>query len=242
MKSLKTLILRHSFFYKIWFFGFLKKKNKNLKLPKKYDPLYFDGYPRSGNTYTFGMISRVYPSLLCKVSHHLHSATVLKMALKKNIKSIIIIRHPKDAIISYLFAKREKFSKNNNFAKELIDQYVDYYEFVKNNLKDIKIIDFDQFIKNEKKVIKNIGEYTGHLPQINLNKNIEGFIGFDEFLLDYKNRMHNFQKVQNSDLSSMPNQKRKDFKIKNIEKILENENYHKAKELYNMIINSDSVL
>ena len=106
MNKFKKSLLNISFIYKIWFYTYLNQKNKNLRLPKNKDPLYFDGYPRSGNTYTFGLIYRVYPSLHCKVSHHLHSIIVLKIAIKKDIKSIVIIRNPKDAIISYLYANR----------------------------------------------------------------------------------------------------------------------------------------
>ena len=242
MKRLKALISSNKFLYIIWFYIFLKKKNKDLKLPKRGDSLYFDGYPRSGNTYTFGLIYRVYPSLHCNVSHHLHSVIALKMALSKNIKSIIIIRHPKNAIISYLFSKRVEFLKDSGVADELISQYVSYYDFVNKNLKDIRIINFDRFITNEKMVLQNIENYTGHTPQINMYNHVDGFIDFDDFLMDYKNRMNNFQKVQNSNLSSMPNEERKKFKIQNIEKILKSDNYPKAIELYNEIIKSNSIL
>ncbi len=219
-----------------------KEKNKSLRLPEKNDPMYFDGYPRSGNTYTFGLIYRVYPSLHCNVSHHLHSTTVLKMALERSIKSIIIIRHPKDAIISYLFAKRNIFLKKSSTSKEIIDQYIHYYEFVLKHIKQLKIINFDQFVKDEKTVLINIGNYTEHSPQINLNEKVEGFISFDDFLIDYKNRMKNFQKAQNSDLSSMPNEERIDFKSNNIEIILNSKDYIKALNLYDDIVKSESVL
>ena len=127
-------------------------------------------------------------------------------------------------------------------AAEITDEYINYYGFVLKHLNTVKIIHFDQFVKNEKKVLKNIGEFTNHSPQINLNESIEGFISFDDFLIDYKNRMRNFEEVQNSDLSCMPNNDRKNFKTEYMDIILNSSNYFIALSLYNDIILSKSVL
>ena len=174
----------------------LEEKNKKLKLPEKGDSLYFDGYPRSGNTYTFGLIYRVFPSLHCNVSHHLHAKIPLKMALNKNVKSIIIIRKPDDAIVSYLFSKKEHYFKDNTVLNSLVLQYKEYYDYVLKNINNLRIINFDEFVKGEQEVLKGIEKYTGRSSQVNLGEHVDGYIDFKYFLRDYKNRMGNFQKIQ----------------------------------------------
>ena len=212
--------------YRIWFCVVLKRRNKKLKLPIISDYLYFDGYPRSGNTFTIGLIERIYPSLKGKGSHHLHSVAGLKIALKHNLKVLIIIRVPQDAIVSYLYTKRETKSEKSNLIDNLIIQYIDYYNFVFKSINKIKIINFDKMIKNEKVVMENFGDW--------ISLNSEGNI--NDIILDYKGRMKNFQKVQNIEHSSMPNAERKMFKSENIDIVKNSIYYDKAISIHNKII------
>ena len=178
---LKNIISGNVFLYKIWFYSVLKKRNTKLRLPMAGDRFYFDGYPRSGNTFTIGLIERIYPSLKGKGSHHLHSIAGIKLAIKNNLPIVVMIRNPEDAIISYLYTKKEYQLKKPNLIDELTIEYITYYNFVLNFINRIKIIHFDEMIKNKRVSIQRFGNWLELNPEVDI----------DETIVDYENRMRN---------------------------------------------------
>lgn len=225
----KNIISSNVFLYKIWFNLYLRKKNRSLKLPQADDVFYFDGFPRSGNSYTIGLIERAYPELKNRSSHHLHSIAGIKLALKKGLKTFIIIRQPKDAIVSYLFVKNSNNSISSKLISNIIDQYITYNEFVYENRNKINVIKFDDVINNGEKAILEFGL----LFQLNSNDNVNWIIQ------DYNSRMKNFQNIQPVKFSSMPNSERKKFREVNKEAVINSNNFEKAVDIYNKLSQYD---
>ena len=225
----KKIISSTVFLYKIWFNLYLRKKNRSLKLPQADDVFYFDGFPRSGNSYTIGLIERAYPELKNRSAHHLHSIAGIKLALKKGLKTFIIIRQPHDAIVSYLFVKNSNNSVSSKLISNIIDEYITYNEFVYENRNKINVIKFDDVINNGEKVILEFGQ----LFQLRSNNNVNWIIQ------DYNSRMKNFQNVQPVKYSSMPNSERKEFREVNKEIVINSNNFTKAVDIYTKLSQYD---
>lgn len=62
------------FLYVIWLKYFRKSK---LSVPSNEDVFYFDGYPRSGNSYLTILFKYIFPTV--RFSHHLHCVASLKL-------------------------------------------------------------------------------------------------------------------------------------------------------------------
>lgn len=154
---LKKIIKSNPFFYQLYFH--LVRKNVGIRPPwfKKSTQIYFDGYPRSGNTFLSHLLRNVLFEL--ESVHHLHCVAAIKIALRKNILTYILLRNPLDAIASnYLkhFASKINGLPTDIDIKVLNDKtkdYVNYYSFVSKKRKRLNIIEFEYLIEKPKDVI-----------------------------------------------------------------------------------------
>ena len=134
--KVKNFIKSNPLYYKLWFYINKSRLSRQLKLPQKSDDYYFDGYPRNGNTYTRGLLNYILPNKMG--AHHLHVVAGIRIAHSNQIDPIIIvIRNPKDAILSNLYRKMyhsDSYVINNKvklILSDLIKEWLDYYYFVK---------------------------------------------------------------------------------------------------------------
>lgn len=156
-------LLTNIFFYRLYYFFYRSRVGDPVRLPLRRDDFFFDGYPRSGNTFAINMIRHVLEIDKTKYASHLHSIAGLKMALSMKLNPIVIIRHPKDAIASYYFTRSSAdASLNMQLLKRLTHQYTSYYQLVYKKRASIKIIQFDYATKNEHAFIKDIAEWLKH--------------------------------------------------------------------------------
>ena len=111
---------------------------------------FYDGYPRSGNTFLQMLIKNVYDKI--DVVHHFHSIGAIKVALAKGVPTFIIYRDPKNAITSNYLKEYSFMSKNvntKNTDKKLLnyflENYVKYYQYVL-QAKNCYLISFEKLI------------------------------------------------------------------------------------------------
>jgi len=214
--------------YKVWFYTVRVRKGSAVKLPRNGDNLYFDGYPRSGNTYFVQLLVRLYPEI--KYSSHLHSIAGIKIALKSKVPVIIIIRKPDDTIVSNLFrvVNSKGLKANQRTADYLTQRYLSYYSFVLNNHSKLKVLNFNKLIENKRVLMDvlagHIGmkKYTDEKFKIMLKKN-------DEF-------MNKEEKHKNDNVSSLPNKNRDEFKVENLELVHSSPFFRAADEVYTKLI------
>jgi hypothetical protein len=193
-------------------------------LPHKSHDYYFDGYARSGNTFINGFIKYLKPNI--NGTSHLHCIAPLKIAFKQKIPIVIVIRQPFDVIVSNIFRKNSDINEvSEKLINEISKEYITYYEFVLANRKDLQIIKFSDFFNDEFTSFIGILKY---LDIHDFNKD------------DLKKKLDNFNlKMQEKEsnktnqLSSLPNNKRKEFKIEIKDRILNNKNFREAKDIYN---------
>lgn len=97
--KIKSVVKSSPVLYKLWFLRNKGTLRSNVRLSKIKDHYYFDGYPRSGNTYFHGLFKCLYPYL--NGASHLHCTAGIKIACRFRVpKIIIIVRKPEDAILS----------------------------------------------------------------------------------------------------------------------------------------------
>jgi hypothetical protein len=164
--SIKSLISRNKYFYVLYYH--LIRKNIGIKPTwfSKDTRVYYDGYPRSGNTFFNHIFRNVFKEI--KSVHHLHKIAPVKIALNKKLPVIILIRNPKDAIASnYLksFAmKNQDLPKDldKNLLNRLLKEYFEYYTFIKQHRNKIDLVFFKQLIENPNLVFKKVSKTIGY--------------------------------------------------------------------------------
>lgn len=199
-----------------------------VRLPSKKDDLYFDGYPRSGNTYFIGLILRLYPGI--NYSSHLHTIAGIKLALSEKVPTYIIIRKPEDAIVSNLY--RKKNDSGNNVSESIVDdfirEYIHYYQFVLKQENKLCVLNFDSLIKNEKLLMEKLVSEAG-MEMYEDEK-------FKELQNENRIIMKNKEKGKDDRVSSLPNPERDEFKKKNIELIMNSKYYPDALNVYQKLV------
>ena len=122
---LRKLFMSKPFFFYLWYKLYRSKKKLKPKWFNKETTFYFDGYPRSGNTYMIFLMKEIYDEK--NIIHHFHTIAPLKVALKKKIKSLIIIRNPIESVSSSYLKKFEKKELPlSTFIERLTDQKIFY--------------------------------------------------------------------------------------------------------------------
>ena len=136
--------------YKIWFHS-IGNNNKKRYLPLSTDQFFVDGYPRSGNTFTKGLINWVNPSLIG--NYHFHTLAPLKMALDYKIKVLILFRDPVECVSSLVLMSDSKFIGNEKELSKRVNRrlkdYIEYYQFVYSRLEKIHLLPFDVIITEQ---------------------------------------------------------------------------------------------
>jgi hypothetical protein len=222
--ELQKMFKKVVFLYKLWF-NYNKSKFPKLRLPESSDHLYIDGFPRSGNSYVVYFFKNFYPNL--EFSHHLHTIAGIKIAIKKGVTPIILIRNPLDTVASYSIMK-SYYNKGSLIDNSLIvaisDAYIDYYQFVYNNLDKVTILPFTT-IKN----LEALELFFSSISYINMRYSINE-------LKTFKDKFFKMQAGKPSYITSTPNDQRNKKKKLLKEKIVKLDSYKKANSLYLKII------
>lgn len=158
----KELFKSNPALYRIWFF-LLKNRinNGEIVLPSSENTWYFDGYPRSGNTFYKGLLMVLYPEL--EGASHLHCIAGLKLADKEKLKSVIIIRHPIESVSSFYYTKTHRYEGRKKLKvkllSELLREWINYYTYILTRA-NICVIEFSP---SDDKIVENVREIEDFL-------------------------------------------------------------------------------
>lgn len=226
------LVKSNVILYRIWFYYNKHRLNDgNKRLPSVNDDYYFDGYPRSGNTYTYNLIKFLFPNL--KSTSHFHTVAGLKIAINYKKRSFVIIRNPQDAVISLLFTKKNRNQKPlalniKKLINELLAEWLNYYSFVYENLPKLTIIEFENAINKPDEVMKIISN--------KFNRRFEIPDELEFKIKEYNILMKQKENSKEVSYSSLPNNDRDLFKTRNRKLIKTSSLYPLAEGLYKKII------
>lgn len=152
-------------FYNVYFHLIRKRKGLTPDYFSSDTDYFFDGYPRSGNTYFLHFLRKLYPDK--KAVHHLHQVAPIKIAIKKEIPVFILIRDPKDSISSYYlkyYSMRDKELPHiidGQQLEKMTKYYNRYYNYVWKSAHLLHIVDFTDLINNTEKVLFKVSEIFG---------------------------------------------------------------------------------
>ena len=224
---LRSLVSSYPLAYKIWFYTVRIRKGSAVRLPSKSDDIYFDGYPRSGNTYFVQLLIRLYPDI--EFSSHLHSVAGLKIALKRKVPTMAIIRKPADAIVSNMFrvVNSKGLISNQKIADGLTQNYLNYYSYVLRHRKKIEVLDFNKLIDNERLLMDKVVNYIGLKRYSDEN--------FRVMLIRNEEYMSQQEEIKDDNVSSLPNKKRKEFKKENLKYVYSSPYYSAADKVYKQL-------
>ena len=129
--------------------AFFRQNNKKVLTTKDTD-IVIEGFWRCANHYAVFAFKNAEKNI--NIAHHFHASAQIKIAIKKNIPSLVLIRNPFDCIASCLV-----------FEPNTKPQYfIEYYKQFYISLMDLRnyfvISDFDETITNFGAVMKKIKE------------------------------------------------------------------------------------
>lgn len=219
--NLKIIVSRNTYLFTAWYHLIRKHRGVSINYFSKDTTLYIDGYPRSGNTFLIHLCKDVFPNQ--NLVHHLHAIAPIKIALKKNVPTIILFRDPLNAISSrYL---KELAMKDKHFSgkiddkklKEYILRYISYNTFVIENIDNILLVNFLTLVNNPQIVLSKISKFVEHQKEINTSQVLTS--------------QNTYRGATDTLGSSKPNPIKERYKKQIIKRITEFDEFHILKHL-----------
>lgn len=128
-----------------------------------------EGYPRSANSTTRIAFDQRQPGQI-KIAHHLHHAAQVLRGVSWKIPTVVLIRYPKDAVLSYLALAREDVARNGPGARSKVNDleiedalyyWIKYYSAILPVIGDIVIAPFHLLIDDVGPMIRAVNAKFG---------------------------------------------------------------------------------
>ena len=160
MQKLKALLRSYLSFLRRWFIASprfyipytkwkINQRKISVAVPQADTRIVIEAYPRSGNSFAYQAFKSAQdPSLL--IGHHTHAPASILYAAERNIPTLVIIRQPRDAVLSNLI-----FHPSAS-VKTLLYDYCDFYKRIENVRGKIVLASFDSVVQDLGKVISTI--------------------------------------------------------------------------------------
>lgn len=121
-----------------------------------------DGYPRSTNSFAVGAFRHA-QSTPVEIAHHLHVPAQIVRSCELGIPTILLIRHPVDAIVSYRALHREGEMVEGESRDPLrmgfspfFRSWIDFYETTLDHRKSVVVALFDEVIRDFGKIVERV--------------------------------------------------------------------------------------
>jgi len=126
----------------------LRLKNRPLAVSKNTE-LVIEGYPRSANTFAVAAFTFAQGRPV-KIARHLHAPAQVIAAVKKSIPTIVLIRRPRDAVLS-LLVRAPHIS-----AEQALKDYIRFYRTIIPFRKGYVIAKFEEVTSDFGQVIRQL--------------------------------------------------------------------------------------
>ncbi|MDJ0744593.1 MAG: hypothetical protein QNJ32_14710 [Xenococcaceae cyanobacterium MO_167.B27] len=103
--------------------------------------LVIEGFPRSANSFSVTAFRRLQPKQI-KIAHHHHVPAQITNAIKLNIPTIVLIRNPLDAVISF------KIYNTDISLIQALKTYISFYQSIAIHKNFYVIASFDEIISD----------------------------------------------------------------------------------------------
>ena len=112
-----------------------------------------EGFPRTGNTFTH-IAFKMAQGRPIKIGHHTHAAAQIMAAVRMGIPTIVLIRNPEEAIISYLIGE---FDPGLTLEQSL-REYISFYQSILSYREGFVIATFEQITTDFGYVIRRVNQ------------------------------------------------------------------------------------
>jgi hypothetical protein len=120
--------------------------------------LIVEGFPRSGNTFTVFALQDVAQNQL-RISSHVHHPSQVKLAVQRDLPTVLVIREPIGALASYLTYGR------HGRPTDVFREYYAYYQELIPYADRVLILNFEEIISDMPAIIDRInGRFAMALP------------------------------------------------------------------------------
>ena len=132
--------------------------------------LVIEGFPRSGNTFaTYAIRHFAGPGL--SIASHAHHIGQIKLAIRRGIPCVVVVRPPLETLASYLIAGP------HCRPKDVFREYAIYYKQLLNLTHGISVVGFDQLTSDLPRVAERISRRWGtSLPIYDVSENDKAMI------------------------------------------------------------------
>ena len=128
--------------------------------PSSATDLHLTGYPRSGNTFSANLTAALFPDL--KVATHIHAISSLKLALKHEVATIVLIRDPSEAVPSAVIKRGGNGERTATVSA--LREYIWYYRYVEKNMQSLRVLDFRKLVADWSILVAAICDAVGNAP------------------------------------------------------------------------------
>ena len=195
------------------------------KLCGKKTHLCIEGYPSSANSFTYTLCRFLNPSL--RIAHHCHSVANIKLGLRHDAFTLVLLRNPVDAISSNIIRFGNRKFNSKTIIRHSIEEYIEFYSFVLEVHEQLFLVIYDDIINDTRTVIDHINESDKiHFYYRNLEEVKENSI---EYMKDWATRKNSLDRI------SLPNSQRAKIKLSLAKDITESPYYESADALYNQL-------
>ena len=118
------------------------------------DELVIEGFPRSGNTFALYAFQNAQKTCL-KIGNHFHSPAQFLLAKKYNIPAVLLIRNPKDAVVSLAIYQ------GNSDIEKLLSSYISFHDPLLKIKSSFVTAVFEEVINNMGGITNRINERFG---------------------------------------------------------------------------------
>lgn len=139
-------------------------------LVTKNTEIVIEGFPRMGNTFAH-IAFKMAQNRVIEIGHHTHAAAQVVAAARMNIPTLVLIRKPEPAIISYLIGD---FDPSLSIEQSL-GEYISFYKTVLPYRDKCVIAEFDDVTNQYGDVIKAVNRKysTSFIPFDHTDENVQ---------------------------------------------------------------------
>jgi hypothetical protein len=122
-----------------------------LLVRKGFTRIVIEAYPRSSNSYCVRLFRYANPEIAGEtISHHSHSVSNIRHAVKWKIPVLVIVREPVKAITSNMLAVQDT---SDGRLEILTTKYIDFHEWIRDNADKVVIVRFEDVVESRLRMI-----------------------------------------------------------------------------------------
>ena len=191
--------------------------NKWSKYTNENTDICLEGYPSSANSFVYNVVKKAFEGK--NVSHHTHTISNVKKAIKLNVPTLVLIRSPKEAISSRCVRFEIK-------TEEAIIQYYEFYKFIEKVRDKIFLLCFEEAVNKTSSAMREFEEYS----KLKMTNKIDG-----KTEAEIKKEISKWSKKNDKKTGSLPSEKRYSGKQKYKKILSKKSNYGKCEKIYKTI-------